>query len=83
MTAFRAPADAPEMPSIASRPSVSKLVEHAPGEGPMGSAALEREIDALAAATVPAAPAGAGPGRLGHSVDTALFKSRGNITSTW
>ena len=47
ITAFMAPAEVPEMPSIASRSSLKQMVEHAPGEGAMRAAALQGEIDAL------------------------------------
>ena len=54
------------MPSIASRSSLKQLVQHAPGEGAVGAAALQREIDALGRG----APPGARPG---NSASRILF----------
>ena len=42
-----APADAPEMPSIAEAPVLEDVMDHAPGEGAVGTAALQREVDAF------------------------------------
>ncbi len=39
-----APAQVPEMPSIPSQGSFQQAIEHAPGEGAMRAAALQREI---------------------------------------
>ena len=47
ITALTAPAEVPEMPSIVEPPVLEQMVEHAPGEGAMRAAALQRQIDAL------------------------------------
>ena len=45
-----APAEVPEIASISSQSSSSSAVEHAPGEGAVRTAALQREVDRKAGA---------------------------------
>ena len=42
--AFMAPADVPEMPSIAQPGLLEQPIQHAPGEGAMRAPALQRQI---------------------------------------
>ncbi len=49
-TAFIAPALVPLMPSMSKPPVLEQRVEHAPGEGAMRAAALQREVDGFFAA---------------------------------
>ena len=42
-----APAEVPEMPSIVEPALLEQPVEHAPGEGAVRAAALQREVDQL------------------------------------
>ena len=47
MTAFTAPAEVPDTPSNVEPAVVQQMVEHAPGEGAVRAAALQREVDRL------------------------------------
>ena len=40
-----APAEVPEMPSISQPGLLEQPIEHAPGEGAVRAAALQREVD--------------------------------------
>ena len=48
MIAFMAPEDVPDTPSITEAVVAQEMFEHAPGEGAMRPAALQRQIDTLA-----------------------------------